>query len=270
MRRGCTAAKEPTRSCCCMLACEGLPLGYDPEAPGTAAEVPGRSAVFAAVSEVMATLLGMPASASLRRTLGPFTLNGYWLGPYGGLICVFPSHDGAAAYRCYARGLAHLTRNRLRLVPAHQFADYLPDQPPVLFSPVDLPILATDLRRRFRQLVSGLMPKRQAVVAELALGELIANTAIYGQHGRVAVYLDDHHLYILAQDDGPGISLEALPESLLVKGYSTRVGGMGMGYPTVLEVAEHLIMATGSGGTWSLVCLLIGEETEDKQPCKSI
>ncbi|HET6381563.1 MAG TPA: HAMP domain-containing sensor histidine kinase [candidate division Zixibacteria bacterium] len=116
---------------------------------------------------------------------------------------------------------------------------------------VDLPNQAVPVRGDRRRL-------------EQALLNLLSNAQKFGPPGstvRVSVVADEDHARISVRDEGPGISAEdqaRLFERFFVGG-GDRSGGVGLGLPTALAIAQahggtiEVESAPGAGSTFSLL-----------------
>lgn len=82
----------------------------------------------------------------------------------------------------------------------------------------------------------------------LCVGEAITNAVKHANGGDASLHLTDGVLCFVVSDRGPGIDALALPELALKRGYSTAVS-LGMGYKTMISVADAVYLATGPGGT---------------------
>lgn len=82
----------------------------------------------------------------------------------------------------------------------------------------------------------------------LAIGEATTN-AVKHAHGGVAqlCYRGDSIVFVMS-DNGPGIEALVLPEVVLTGGKST-AGTLGVGYKTILSVADTVYLSTGPNGT---------------------
>jgi PAS domain S-box-containing protein len=88
----------------------------------------------------------------------------------------------------------------------------------------------------------------------LAFGEAATNAYKHAGGGVVSLHEIDGALTFIISDTGKGISALSLPEVAMKKGYST-VGSLGMGYKTILSLADKVYLATGEGGTTVAVCM---------------
>jgi len=116
-------------------------------------------------------------------------------------------------------------------------------------SPLDPSGNYAPLRARLLEVTrgSGMDPEVGDRVV-LAAGEAITNAIKHGIQGRCQVRRTEDQIIVRVSDEGPGISPEALPSSLLIPGFSTKLS-LGMGYTLMLDLADSIWLATGSGGT---------------------
>lgn len=223
--------------------------------PGVGDETCG----FSGLREVLSAVVNLMGSDSPNGLImvqeGRYSLHRHWLGAYGCMVCGFPLSEGGAMFRSYARGLGLLTNGRVRLVTHGGFPpDPEPDQ--ILFEgSVETPQQAGALLARFRKVLTGQVPPRQALLHQLVFAELTANTLRYGRHGRMVLYEEAESFSIMAKDQGPGIPLERLPSSLLLTGHTTTPRSLGAGLPLIIRLAETVTVASGDQGTWILVRL---------------
>jgi anti-sigma regulatory factor (Ser/Thr protein kinase) len=198
-----------------------------------------------------------------RARLIPFGSRGEWLlleapppPPNGG------GHEDPAAE---AAGDEEALRRRLLrdvLRAATQDKLRLAFEPDELPAPLplrsDTPLLAdmplSPLRNAILEAAGAVgIPAERAHGAALAAGEVAMNAVIHGGggHARLGVAADTPgggtvQLYV--EDHGPGIALDALPQSALVAGYSTK-NSMGMGFFLTLQESDRVFLRTGVGGT---------------------
>lgn len=82
----------------------------------------------------------------------------------------------------------------------------------------------------------------------LAVGEATTNAIKHAGGGSGTLCRRDDSLVFVVSDEGSGIETLVLPEVALLGGYSTK-GTLGMGYKTILTVADKVYLSTGSAGT---------------------
>lgn len=139
-----------------------------------------------------------------------------------------------------------VTRGRLELVDA---PDLRPIGTTLFETSLDEPRGYTSLREHLGALGldAGMQPE---AVDDLVLagGEAATNAIKHGGGGRCGVYRVDDRLVVRVADQGPGISPEDLPASVLLPGHSTKAS-LGMGFTLMLELVDLIRLATGPGGT---------------------
>ncbi|MFQ3549607.1 MAG: PAS domain S-box protein [Armatimonadota bacterium] len=102
----------------------------------------------------------------------------------------------------------------------------------------------------------------------IAVGEAITNSIKHGSNGTVyAGITEENELWVGVSDRGPGIESLILPQATLQRGFSTR-RSLGMGYSIMLDVADRIMLKTGSYGTTvilikSLVESSVSEQTDN-------
>lgn len=82
----------------------------------------------------------------------------------------------------------------------------------------------------------------------IGVGEAITNALKHGNGGRVYVGKMDNCVWVGVRDRGPGIASLILPRAVLWRGFSTKPS-LGMGYWIMLEVADRILLKTGTHGT---------------------
>lgn len=82
----------------------------------------------------------------------------------------------------------------------------------------------------------------------VGVGEAITNALKHGYWGCVYAGKTDDEIWVGVKDWGPGIESLILPRAVLLRGFSTKPS-MGLGYSIMLDVADHILLNTGSHGT---------------------
>jgi len=82
----------------------------------------------------------------------------------------------------------------------------------------------------------------------LCAGEATTNALKHAGRGAASLHEIAGGLMLVVSDRGPGIDALTLPEVSLKRGYST-AGSLGMGYKSILSVADKVYLATGPTGT---------------------
>ncbi|AVX31724.1 HDIG domain-containing protein [Carboxydocella thermautotrophica] len=96
-------------------------------------------------------------------------------------------------------------------------------------------------------------PEKRSKELLLILSELATNALKHARGGQVNWGLDDRdNLYIVVRDEGSGFEVEKLPQSLLVKGFSTKKS-LGYGFSVILEHCNKVYLATDSTGSIVMV-----------------
>jgi serine/threonine-protein kinase RsbT len=91
----------------------------------------------------------------------------------------------------------------------------------------------------------GFTPSEATLIAA-AISELARNIVKYAGHGEIVMRSDaDGMLFVIAQDNGPGIPDIQLA---LRPGYSTS-GGLGLGLAGVRRIADHFEIVSNPKGT---------------------
>ncbi|MGV3720918.1 MAG: PAS domain S-box protein [Actinomycetota bacterium] len=146
----------------------------------------------------------------------------------------------------YSAVIGAVTRGKLRLVE--------PGEIPVDGEPAFQLTLETsgnyaELRALLSEtaLRAGMAPEHVAHLV-LAAGEAVTNAIKHGAHGECAVRRTEDRIIVRVSDQGPGILPETLPSALLAPGFSTKVS-LGMGFTLILELTDHIWLATGGNGT---------------------
>lgn len=115
---------------------------------------------------------------------------------------------------------------------------------------------ASDLSTVRRSVVAYCREKGLSVQAsadfELAIGEALANAVKHGGGGRVKAGFREGEVWVAVTDRGSGIDTFTLPQVALTPGFTTKAS-MGLGYTLILEVCDHVDLATGPSGTTVLM-----------------
>ena len=82
----------------------------------------------------------------------------------------------------------------------------------------------------------------------LAVGEATTNAFKHAGGGTASLHRKDDSFTMVVSDHGKGMEALALPEVALRRGYTTAFS-LGMGYKTILAVADKVYLATGPAGT---------------------
>jgi anti-sigma regulatory factor (Ser/Thr protein kinase) len=82
----------------------------------------------------------------------------------------------------------------------------------------------------------------------LCVGEATGNSLKHDSGGRASLHKIPEALVFVMSDHGTGIDALALPQIALTKGYTTAIS-LGMGYKTMISIADAVYLATGPLGT---------------------
>lgn len=221
-------------------------------------------------SDILSELLAERPTEPVVKALDSLAIEGFFLGPGAAMVCVYLAGDAESRYRSYGNALERHTAKRLKLVAEAEFVQYLPAVRPVLESPLSSPEEVRNLRTQFSQVLLGSFSSRDSVWRQLVLSELATNTAMYGKGGRMRIFRDRSAIWLLAEDDGPGlVPLHSLPLSLLRRGFSSSSGrSLGVGYPLIIDLSKRVVLTSNSKGTRCLVELETPKTNEVSIPWK--
>ncbi|HEX2952327.1 MAG TPA: PAS domain S-box protein [Armatimonadota bacterium] len=82
----------------------------------------------------------------------------------------------------------------------------------------------------------------------ICLSEAMTNAFKHAGGGTVSLHRLKEALFAVIDDHGPGIPAVNLPELALKRGYTTATS-LGMGYKTMISLADRICLATGPDGT---------------------
>lgn len=96
----------------------------------------------------------------------------------------------------------------------------------------------------------------------LVLSEAITNTIKHAEEGKMTLIKDENtnEIRFVIEDKGPGFSLEELPKSTLLAGYSTK-NSLGQGFTLMMKMAKSVLLFTTSRGSTIVLCF---ETNKDK------
>ncbi len=80
----------------------------------------------------------------------------------------------------------------------------------------------------------------------VAIGEAVTNSLKHAHGGQCTVKITPDLVRVRVCDDGPGIAQNALPDTILKAGFSTKAS-LGMGFTLMLEMADAIWLATDEG-----------------------
>jgi PAS domain S-box-containing protein len=92
------------------------------------------------------------------------------------------------------------------------------------------------------------LPEDSAQDLQLGVGEALGNAVKHAGGGLVEAGTRDGLVWVAVTDRGSGIDTFVLPKAALMMGFSTKAS-MGLGYTLILEVCDHVKLATGPKGT---------------------
>jgi anti-sigma regulatory factor (Ser/Thr protein kinase) len=97
----------------------------------------------------------------------------------------------------------------------------------------------------------------------LVLSEAITNTIKHAESGKMMLIedLDSNEIRFIIEDNGPGFSLEDLPNMTLLAGYSTK-RSMGQGFTLMMKMTKQVILYTSSEGSTIILCFDSSKEKE--------
>lgn len=90
-------------------------------------------------------------------------------------------------------------------------------------------------------------------------GEAGTNAIKHAGGGTLSLHKQADSLMFVVSDRGPGIEALALPEVALKRGYTT-AASLGMGYKTMISLADMVYLATGPDGTTVAVKMKLRKE----------
>jgi len=137
-----------------------------------------------------------------------------------------------------------VTQGRFRLAEENEFPD---DGAVAMDATVRAPEEYPLLRGRLRTVLlnSGMEPTAAGDFL-VAIGEAVTNSLKHAQGGQCTVKITPDMVRVRVCDDGPGIAPNALPDTILKAGYSTKAS-LGMGFTLMLEMADAVWLATDEG-----------------------
>lgn len=100
------------------------------------------------------------------------------------------------------------------------------------------------------------MPESRAKNFALCVGEASTNALKHAGGGEVSLILCDDNILARVSDQGSGMDALVLPRVTLERGYSTGKS-LGMGYAIILEIADQVLLSTGSSGTTVVIGMSI-------------
>lgn len=107
----------------------------------------------------------------------------------------------------------------------------------------------SDVRQRvIEACLANDFSRDRAQALATAVSEAAMNALVHAGGGVATVYGVDGNIHIWIEDNGEGISMEALPRATLERGYST-AASLGHGFWLMLHMADRLYLMTGPTGT---------------------
>lgn len=109
-------------------------------------------------------------------------------------------------------------------------------------------MLSQARRRAVKFCLDSGLPADEAGEFEFAIGEAVGNALKHANGGEMYVGVDALHVWVAVVDHGTGIDTFSLPKVALLPGFTTKAS-MGLGYTMILQVCDHVKLATGPTGT---------------------
>ncbi|WP_179295442.1 ATP-binding protein [Bacillus sp. FJAT-45350] len=99
----------------------------------------------------------------------------------------------------------------------------------------------------------------------LALSEAITNTLKHAEEGKLTMLEDKerNEIRFVIEDKGPGFSLEELPKTTLLAGYSTKKS-MGHGFSLMMKMTKQVLLYTSPIGSTLILTIDYAQEVEGK------
>lgn len=160
------------------------------------------------------------------------------------------ARDAAVQQRTFLKDvLASVTEGRLALCDTE---DELPA--PLFGTGTRIPVTRKEGLRALRQAATQAargcgFPEERVQDLATSVSEAGMNAATHGGGGQGVVYTDGADcVQVWITDGGAGISLNALPQSTLERGYSS-AGSLGHGFWLMLKLCDRVFLLTGPQGT---------------------
>ncbi len=84
----------------------------------------------------------------------------------------------------------------------------------------------------------------------LCLSEAITNAIKHAGTGEVLLSIKNRRLTVYILDNGKGINLKELPDTLLTEGFSTKQASLGIGFSLMGKYMDKIILSTSRKGTF--------------------
>ncbi|WP_227937275.1 ATP-binding protein [Alkalihalobacillus deserti] len=99
----------------------------------------------------------------------------------------------------------------------------------------------------------------------LVLSEAITNTIKHAEEGKMTLIEDGEkkEMRFVIEDKGPGFSLEELPKTTLLAGYSTKKS-MGQGFSLMMKMSKQVLLYTSPVGSTVILTFDCSQEIEGK------
>jgi len=156
--------------------------------------------------------------------------------------------------RIYRDILASVTQSKLHLAEKEELSNFWQKLKLEEWLPLRSAHDLGPLRERFNCWLQerGCQDKRSKELI-LILSELATNALKHAGGGQANWGLDEReNLYIMVRDEGSGFEVEKLPQSLLVRGFSTKKS-LGYGFSVILEHCQRVYLATDNTGSIVMV-----------------
>lgn len=150
--------------------------------------------------------------------------------------------------------LATATKEKITIVDKEELASPLSIIPWERLLDIKVPENLPVVRKTLEEwLIQEKVNSKKIKDLVLVVSEIGTNTLKHGNGGKVTWGRDNEgNFMILSLDQGNGFNIEKLPQSLLVKGFSTKKS-LGLGFSIILEKCKSVTLATDSNGSTILV-----------------
>lgn len=83
---------------------------------------------------------------------------------------------------------------------------------------------------------------------QLVISEAVTNILKHAEHGRMLVAECEEEIRVIIKDKGPGFSLNDLPNTVLIAGYSTKKS-LGQGFTLMMKMTDQVLLNTTPNGS---------------------
>ncbi|HZK56860.1 MAG TPA: ATP-binding protein [Clostridia bacterium] len=84
----------------------------------------------------------------------------------------------------------------------------------------------------------------------LCLSEAVTNAVKHAGSGEILLSVKNHKLTIYILDNGKGINLKELPDTIFTEGFSTKQASLGVGFSLMEKYMDKIILSTSRKGTF--------------------